>query len=94
MRLIAALAVAGVPGVGSDARAQTAGAKTVATLPTDGSNVVARPFGNKDIASEKIGREPVLCVSNIGKSDVASTLVVEDEEARRKAIGELEKKVS
>jgi membrane-bound lytic murein transglycosylase MltF len=44
MRLIAALAIAGVLGVGSDARAQPAGAKTVAKLPDDGSNLVARPW--------------------------------------------------
>jgi membrane-bound lytic murein transglycosylase MltF len=46
------------------------------------------------IASEKIGRETVQYVSNIYKYYVAYTLIVEDEEARRKAIGELEKKAS
>lgn len=44
MRLIVALAIACVPAFGSDARAQAPAAKTVAKLPTDGSDLVARPW--------------------------------------------------
>ncbi len=39
------------------------------------------------IAAEKIGRETVQYVSNIYKYYVAYTLIIEDEEARRKAMG-------
>ena len=52
-------------------------------------------FDNVEIvASEKIGRETVQYVSNIYKYYVAYTLIAEDAEAKRKAIGELEKNAS
>jgi membrane-bound lytic murein transglycosylase MltF len=44
------------------------------------------------IASEKIGRETVQHVSNIYKYYVAYKLITEDEEERRKALEEVEKK--
>ncbi len=64
MRLIVALAVAGVLGAGSDARAQSAGAKTVAQMPDDGSNVVARPWKGDFDAMVKRRLIRVLVVSN------------------------------
>jgi membrane-bound lytic murein transglycosylase MltF len=112
MRLIAALAIAGIPGVGPDARAQPAAANR-GLFPFASYNAgpgrvqqlreAARKrgldphvwFDNVElIAAEKIGRETVQYVSNISKDYVAYTLIQEDEEARRKALGELEKKAS
>jgi membrane-bound lytic murein transglycosylase MltF len=52
-------------------------------------------FNNVEvIASEKIGRETVQYVSNIYKYYVAYKLITEDEEERRKALEEVEKKAS
>jgi len=52
-------------------------------------------FNNVElVASEKIGRETVTYVSNIYKYYIAYKLIVENEEERRKALAEVEKKAS